>query len=253
MTNSILEDRTISKRMLFPQEKSFSEPFFIQTPRFKLSCYRQMRFKKDALMVVVFHGSNEIVTDYTEKFAHEVEKLGCNLLVAEYPGYSMSTGTPNLINILEIIPRIIKNCGTSVEKLVVFGRSLGSLYAMEAVSQFPNIKGLIIESGISDFYERLERRVSPDDVEAKEEELKEETLKYFDIQSKLKAFKGATLIMHAKCDRIIGVEHAEQNYQWVNEPKQLKIFENGDHSDIQFCNKRAYFEAMAEFIEKLKQ
>jgi pimeloyl-ACP methyl ester carboxylesterase len=250
MTKSILEDRTVSKRFLFPREKHFSDPFMIRSSKIKLSCYKQERFK-NAKMLVVFHASNEIVEDYTESFAHEVEKMGVNLLIAEYPGYSMSTGTPSLINILEVIPAIIKNCGTPVNDLVVFGRSLGTTYAIEAVSQFPEIKGLIIESGISDFYERLDRRVSAEDIDSTEEELKKEVLKYFDIERKLKRYKGSTLIMHTKDDRIIDARHALQNFEWANDPKELKIFEAGDHSDIQFLNKREYFDTIREFIEKL--
>ena len=250
MTKSLLEDRTVTKRFLFPREKQFSESFEIMTSNDKLSCYRQMRYK-NAKMMIVFHGSNEVVTDYTESFAHEIDKMGINLFVAEYPGYSMSTGNSTLINILDIVPYVIKNCGTPVEKLIVFGRSLGTSYAIEAISQFPKVKGLIIESGIADFYERLERRVSADDVDATDEELKQEVHKYFNIEKKLKAYKGSTLILHTKDDRIIDAKHAMQNYEWANEPKELKLFDEGGHSDIQFCNKREYFDTVLKFVENL--
>ncbi len=250
MAKSILEDRTVTKRFLFPREKHFPDPFTIQSSQDKLSCYKQERFK-GAKMLVVFHASNEIVVDYAESFAHEVEKMGVNLFVAEYPGYSMSTGKASLVNIIDVIPSVIKNCGTPIDQLIVFGRSLGTSYAIEAVSQFPNIKGLIIESGIADFYERLERRVSAEDVDATEDELKNEVAKYFDIEKKLKSYKGSTLIMHTKEDRIIDSKHAMQNYEWANEPKELKLFDKGDHSDIQFSNKREYFDTIREFIERL--
>lgn len=250
MTKSILEDRTVTKRFLFPREKHFSDPFIIQTSKSKLSCYKQERYP-GAKMLVVFHASNEIVEDYTESFAHEIDKMGINLFVAEYPGYSMSTGKASLVNIIEVIPYILKNCGTPIEKLIVFGRSLGTSYAIEAVSQFPEIKGLIIESGISNFYERLERRVSAEDVDATEKELKDEVAKYFNIENKLKNYNGATLILHTKEDRIINVKHALQNYEWANEPKELKLFEEGGHSDIQFSNKRVYFDTIRVFIERL--
>jgi len=250
MANSILEDRTISKRFLFPREKHFDSPFLIATSKEKLSCYRQMRYE-NAKMLIVFHGSNEIVQDYMESFAHEIDKMGYNLFIAEYPGYSLSTGSPSLINILENIPDIIKNCGTPIEKIAVFGRSLGTSYAINAVSQFPEIKGLIIESGIADFYERLERRVSPDDIEVSEETLRKEVLKYFNIEKQLKAYKGSTLIMHTLEDRIINVEHAKRNFGWANKPKTLKLFEEGTHSDIQFSNKREYFEQIKNFMDSI--
>ena len=250
MTKSILDDRTISKRFLFPREKHFIEPYMITSSNNKLSCYRQMRYK-GAKMLIVFHGSNEIVADYIDTFAHEVDKMGVNLLIAEYPGYSLSSGIPCLTNIIDEIPFIINNCGTPLNKLVIFGRSLGTSYAIQTVSQFPEIRGLIIESGIADFYERLERRVSPEDVDTTEETLRNEVMKYFNIEEQLKSYKGATLVMHTNEDRIINVRHAKQNFEWANEPKELKIFEKGDHSDIQFTNKRDYFDTIMKFIEKL--
>lgn len=250
MAKSILEDRTVSKRFLFAREKHFSNPFIVNGQGVRLSCYKQERFTRGK-MLLVFHASNEIVGDYTESFAHEVDKMGINLFIAEYPGFSMSTGTPSLINILGLVPEIIKKCGTPLKDLVVFGRSIGAAYAIEAVTQHPEIKGLIIESGMANFYERFERRVSAEDIDVTEEVLKKEVLKYFNHQEKLKKYKGATLIMHTKEDRIINVKHAKMNYEWANEPKELKLFDNGDHSDIQFSNKRAYFDTIREFVERL--
>ncbi len=249
MGNSILEDRTISKRFLFPREKHFHEPYLITTSSNKLSCYRRI-VDETKKMLVVFHGSNEVVPDYLDIFAHEIEEMGFNLLIAEYPGYSLSTGTSSLINIIGEIPFIIKNCGVPIDQLVIFGRSLGTSYAVNTVSQFPEIKGLIIESGIADFYERLDRRVSPEDIDTTEQILRAEVLKYFDIEKQLKAYNGSTLIMHTNEDRIINVRHAKQNYEWANEPKQLTLFEHGDHSDIQFSNHDEYFKTIHEFIDK---
>jgi len=249
MGKSILEDRTISKRFLFPREKHFDEPFLITTATNKLSCYRRI-VDETKKMLVVFHASSEVAPDYLDVFAREIENMGYNLLIAEYPGYSLSTGTSSLINIIGEIPYIIENCGLPIDQLVIFGRSLGTSYAVNAISQFPEIKGLIIESGIADFYERLDRRVSPEDVDTTEQILRQEVLKYFDIEKQLKAFTGSTLIMHTSDDRIINVRHAKQNFEWANEPKDLILFDHGDHSDIQFSNHDAYFKAIKEFLDK---
>ena len=249
MSKSILEDRTISKRFLFPREKHFQEPYLITTSKNKLSCYRNI-VDDSKKMLIVFHGSNEVVPDYLDIFAKEIEHMGYNLLVAEYPGYSLSTGNASLINIIEEIPFIIENCGLPIKQLVLFGRSLGTSYAVHAISLFPEIKGVILESGIADFYERLDRRVSPEDVDSTEQILREEISKYFNIEKYLKAYKGSTLIMHTNEDRIINIRHAKLNYKWANEPKKLVIFENGDHSDIQFSNHLEYFKTIQEFLDK---
>ena len=59
------------------------------------------------------------------------------------------------------------------------------------------------------------------------------------------------MILHTKDDRIIDAKHAMQNYEWANEPKELKLFDEGGHSDIQFCNKREYFDTVLKFVENL--
>jgi hypothetical protein len=249
-SKSILEDRTISKRFLFPRNKSFKQPFVVKTENNTLYCYRQLKHP-DKKMLLVFHGSNEVVADYTETFANEIDKMGFNLFVAEYPGYSNSTGKPTLVNIIEEIPYIIKQCGIQANKLVVFGRSLGTAYAINTIDLFPAIGGIIIESGIADFYERLSRRVSPEDIETTEELLKEEVRVYFNIERSLKQFKGSTLIMHTIEDRIINLEHAQKNYEWANEPKLIKVFEEGGHSDIQDCNIKDYFKTIKLFMDSI--
>jgi alpha-beta hydrolase superfamily lysophospholipase len=245
---SILEDRTISKRFLFPRDKNNPGLFPVYTDINTLYCYKQHNHPGKK-MLLVFHGSNEIVTDYLDSFSVEIDQLGYNLFIAEYPGYSQSTGIATLINILEEIPAIVKNCDVPANEIVVFGRSLGTAYAINAINLFPSICGLIIESGIADFYERLNRRVSAEDIETTEEILKEEVLKYFNIEKSLKNYKGNTLIIHTKEDRIISAQHAHQNYEWANEPKTLKLFDEGDHSDIQYCNKVEYFQTIKEFMD----
>jgi hypothetical protein len=56
--------------------------------------------------------------------------------------------------------------------------------------------------------------------------------------------------MHTKDDRIINVHHAHQNFEWANEPKFLKLFEDGDHSDIQYSNQTEYFKTIKEFMDR---
>lgn len=245
---SILEDNTVSKRFLFPRAKGFQNPLIVHTPHGDLSCFRQLNHPGKK-MLMVFHGTSEVVADYLEGFASQIDQMGFNLFLAEYPGYSMSTGLPSLVNIADSIPYYIRHCGVEPGDLVIFGRSLGSVYAVNAVSLYPSVSGLILESGIADFYERIDRRVSPEDIEVTEEKLKNEVGKYFDIESKLKQFKGHTLIMHTQHDRVIDVRHAIQNHEWVNGPKKILLFEDGDHSDIQYFNREAYFDAIRELME----
>ncbi len=250
MSKSLLEESTISKRFLFPRTKYFDSPFWLESDNNKLSCYRLMNHP-GAKTLVVFHASSEIVSDYLDIFAPEIDQMGYNVLVAEYRGYSLSEGYATLINILEDMNVVINGCKVAHENIVVYGRSIGSIYAVNAVNKFKKIKGLILDNGIADFYERLNRRVSPEDIDTTENKLRSEILKYFNIEKKIKAFKGNTLILHSNEDRIIDVNHAKQIYSWANEPKLLKLFNEGEHNSLYETNRSEYFNTIKMFMESV--
>ncbi len=247
---SILEDNIITKRFLFPRKKDVENPFFINSNGNRLSCMRFMNFD-NARMFVVFHAGNELAEDYADVFAREIEQMGLNLLLVEYSGYAMSDGKANILNITDTIPDIIKRCGTPAKDLIIFGRSIGAIYAVDAVDKFPEIRGLILESAPADFYKRIKKRVNADDIDCAEELLKTEVLKYFDNEKKLRKYKGSTLIMHGQDDRIIEPEQAQENYNWANEPKGLQIFEGGTHKGLEPNNKLEYFNTIWEFVKRI--
>ena len=86
--------------------------------------------------------------------------MGWDLLLAEYRGYGGSTGEPLLGRMLDDVEAVLRAAGPP-ERLVVFGRSVGSLFALEAVARCPGVAGLVLESAIADPLERLLLRVTP--------------------------------------------------------------------------------------------
>ncbi len=72
-----------------------------------------------------------------------------------------------------------------------------------------------------------------------------------DQRGKLASFAGRTLVMHTRNDDLVPVSHAERLYAWAREPKELLVFERGDHNTILPANEKAYFAAVADFIRKL--
>ncbi|MBC7963614.1 MAG: hypothetical protein H7Y05_11800 [Steroidobacteraceae bacterium] len=50
----------------------------------------------------------------------------------------------------------------------------------------------------------------------------------------------------------MAVSHAERLHDWANEPKQLLVFERGDHNTIMSVNLEPYFAAVGEFIQSIK-
>jgi fermentation-respiration switch protein FrsA (DUF1100 family) len=61
------------------------------------------------------------------------------------------------------------------------------------------------------------------------------------------------LVMHTRNDDLVSVSHAERLYAWANEPKELIVFERGDHNTILPANQTAYFAAVESFIQSIRQ
>jgi hypothetical protein len=249
--STILDHPLVASRYFFPRAMSFPEPYWVDAvDGSRLACYYQ-QVNSDAPTVVYFHGNGEVVADYLPDFPAWMARAGYNLLLAEYRGYGMSTGRPALVGMLEDVPALLNRLGIPDHKIVLFGRSLGSLYAVHGVSRHPQIAGLIVESGIADLTERFFMRVQAGELGVSRVELVDELRRYFDYITKLAGFQGRTLALHTRFDELIDVHHAEMLYAAAPDPKTLHIFEQGGHNDIFWWNRETYMQLVEAFLAAL--
>jgi pimeloyl-ACP methyl ester carboxylesterase len=190
---SILDHRLISERYFFPRNNRFSEPFKVRIGDIALGCYYRPYPEADNT-IIHFHGNGETVKEYLDS---PLLKLPYNFLFAEYRGYGMSNGEPSLVSMLQDVKTIIDSLDVPKEKIVLFGRSIGSIYALHGASLYPDsIGGLIIESGIADVRERILMRVTPQEMGATKESFDTECHTYFDHG--VSAYKGIFIPMRFK-------------------------------------------------------
>jgi len=194
---------------------------------------------------------NNSAQDYLGDFEQRIAGLGANLLLAEYRGYGMSSGEPALAAMLEDVRLIVEACAVPPERIIFFGRSLGSLYALHGASLYPQSAGLIIESGLADPLERILVRIEPRHLGATMDELKNEVDRCFNQQAKITSFTGRVLILHTRNDDLVSVSHAERLYNWANEPKELVLFERGDHNTILSVNEEKYFVKVGSLVSQV--
>ena len=247
MTDPILDHPTLTARYLYPWPNQFDDPFFVQGDGFRLGCHYR-HISDDLPTIIHFHGNGETVADYLDDFEDRITGLGANLLLAEYRGYGMSDGEPGLVAMLDDVRLITEASGVPPEKIIYFGRSLGSLYAVHGVFLYPQAAGLIVESGLAEPLERILVRVEPHHVGATMDSLKEAVARHLNQKRKIASFQGRLLILHTQNDDLVSVSHAENLYEWAQEPKELLIFERGDHNNIMAVNSESYFRAVAKFI-----
>ncbi len=246
---SPLDHPVLSGGLFYPWANPFKDPFYVQCEGYHLGC-RYRKISSGAPTIIHFHGNGETVADYVGEFEEKIISLGANLLLAEYRGYGMSSGTPALVSMLADVAKIVTASEVDPKTIIFFGRSLGSIYAVHGAGLFPQAAGLIIESGIADPLERTLVRVEPWQLGTDLAGLQEAVDRDLDQRSKLASFQGRTLVMHTRNDDLLDVNHAERLYGWANQPKQLIIFERGNHNNIMDINKIAYFEAVETMLGK---
>ncbi len=249
--HSLLDHPLISQRYFFPRISALEHTFWVDCEGAKLACsYHEV--DPEAHTIVHFHGNGEIVADYLDGFPELIGRMGCNCFLAEFRGYGGSTGTPQLGMMLDDVKQIIESIDQAHSKLILFGRSVGSLFAIKAVELFPEVAGLILESAIADPLERLLLRINPAELGTTEIGLKEAITSAINIQKGMEAFLKPTLILHTRHDGLIDVSHAEQLAKWCGGQTHLEIFEQGNHNDIMFVNGPKYFALINEFLNSLR-
>ena len=235
----LLDHPLIAQRYFFPRPGRPADPFFVDCGEAQLACHlREVTGARGTL--VHFHGNGEIVDDYMPDFVDAVARMGWSCLLAEYRGYGGSTGEPVLGAMLDDVERVVQALDQPPDRLVFFGRSVGSIYAIHAASRFPQAAGLVLESGIADVLERLLLRVHPAELGATAQELAH--------RSKLASFTGPSLVMHTRHDGLVDLSHAERLHEWAGGPRRLRVFEQGDHNSIMWVNATAWFGELRDFL-----
>lgn len=249
-TGELLNHPLISARYFFPRPGACPNPFTVDCGDALLACYYH-QLDPGARTLVHFHGNGEIIDDYLDQFVEVIADLGCNCLLVEYRGYGCSTGRAELAKMLDDVPKVIAALQQPPQQLVFFGRSVGSLFALEAVARYPDAAGLVLESGIADLLERLLLRVEPRELGVTFAQLEHAVNIHCSHRDKLKDFLGPVLVLHARHDSLVDISHGERLHQWAAGKKRLVVFPRGDHNDVMVVNAREYFAALGDFLASL--
>lgn len=215
-----------------------------------MACYLQKRFS-DAGTVLHFHGNGELASEYYENFAELFLSRGVNVCFADYRGYGLSSGIPAVVAMQSDGEKIVEALGLAPNRLVAFGRSLGSVYAVELAYRVPQIGGVVLESAIANVVEDWPLTEVVARLGQAEDALESEVKAHFDLQMKLQRYQGHVLVLHAENDRSVDRSHADRLYSWAGSSnKRLVVFPNGDHNTIFFANASRYLNELAGFFQR---
>lgn len=249
---SLLDHPAISGCYLFPQPRRVAAPQLVQVDGAELACYRRI-VDPARLTLIHFHGNGEAVADYVPWMADILDEHGLNSLFVEYREYGGSTGRAQLCRMLGDGATVLEQLAIPPERAIAFGRSIGSLYAIELAYRRPTLAGLVLESGIADPAERFLTYADLSDVDFDEDDVATEASRRFNHQRKLAECRNPLLILHAKHDDLVDVSHAERNFRWsASSQKRLVTFDRGDHNSIMSSNRAEYFAALRIFFDGIK-
>lgn len=249
---NILDHPLIARRYFFPiQERVLDATLVPLADGGHLTCWRSAPPSSTRPVLVCFHGNGELVSHWRGDFVERVRgELGFEVFLSEYRGYGGSDGEPRLGQMLDDIPAIFDAVGVAPERVAVWGRSVGSIFALEWVERYPTTGALILESGIHDVAQRLLLRVDPErELGCSREAFLAAVEARCDHAAKLSRYLNPSLHLHTLRDHIVGVEHARQNVSSAGGRATAVEFERGDHNTIMAYNADAYFSHMRTFLD----
>jgi pimeloyl-ACP methyl ester carboxylesterase len=246
----ILDHPLLSKRYFFPTREPPEPVLTVDCGPDQLACAYE-RPCAEGRTVIFFHGNGELVADYQPWLARTLGKRGLNLLLAEYRGYGGSTGTPCLGGMLDDVDAILHAAEVPAARVVAFGRSLGSIYALELAARHPDIAGLVLESALADPLERILLRVTPEELGVSRAQLEQAVHAELDHQGKLRRYGGPLLVLHGRNDSLVDVSHGKRLASWgVPSRTRLVLLPDGDHNSVMKASWGEYWAAFDQFVDR---
>ncbi len=231
---SVLDHRTVSERYFFPRKAAVAAPMIVATDGVQLHCHRHI-VSSEAPLLLHFHGNGEVVADWVGEWPQAFAARGVSTLLGEYRGYGGSTGDPQLARMLDDAIAIARQSGVPPARIVAYGRSIGSIYALHAAAEL-GLAGLVIESGIADVGERLLLRMRPGELGVSSEAFAAALKASFDHKEKIERVRAPVLVFHAEGDDLVPISHGERLAEWAGERGTLRRFCRGDHNTIHAYN-----------------
>ena len=204
-----------------------------------------------AVNLLFFHGNGEVVADYDD-VGPQYNAQGINFLAVDYRGYGQSTGSPTVTAMIQDAHRVLSwilawLAGEGrTGHLVVMGRSLGSVSAIELAATEKAVAGLIVESGIAQTLPLL--CTLGLDVQA----LGIAEADGFGNLEKIARVQKPTYILHAQHDQIIPIVLAEELQSVCGaRSKEFQMIPGADHNNILALTGKLYFQAIKQFLKRV--
>ena len=177
----------------------------------------------------------------------ELYQRGISVFIFDYRGYGKSSGSPSEEGLykdaLAAYEFLTTQKNIPPNRLILFGRSLGTSIAGEVVRQH-SAAGLILEGAFPSIqamadhlYFGLPARWLVDSE--------------FNLEDKLKHISLPLLVIHGQRDTVVPMKFGKQVFDSAHQPKQWYAVEGAGHNDVPFVGGNAYYQQILTFISKV--
>lgn len=195
--------------------------------------------------ILYFHGN---AGNASQRFswAMDLVKLNSNVLLIDYRGYGLSSGSASEAGIYldgrAALDFLINDLKVDSSSIFVYGRSLGSVVAVELASHF-DFRGMILITPLSSGAD-LARMIGMGFATS---------LLYdpFDNLTKIGTFRGPILIIHGDKDQVLPVEMGRELKVACLSPVRYVEIPGAGHNNISNINGRTFYGQIEEFCTQV--
>lgn len=191
----------------------------------KIPCYFHKN-KESSNILIIFHGNGSDMLNLPYYVSKISEAYKINVLIPEYPGYSIYRSIPSpekcLENSLIVYDFILNNIQNITEKnIFIVGRSLGTSVAIYLASK-RNPGGTFVISSFTTFAS----------IGNRDEEDKNILCKYFRSIDYIDKINTPLLLIHGKIDNMVNYNESVLLYEKCNKNiiKELKLIDDIAHN-----------------------
>ena len=189
-----------------------------------------------ALTLLVSHGNGEDLGD-DRYWIEDLHRIGFSVLAYDYAGYGTSDGSPSekafYEDELAAYDYLVHELATPSEKIVIFGRSVGSGPAVYLAAR-RRVAGLILQSPfLSAFRVLTHIPILPFDK--------------FPNYKDITRIQCPVFIIHGEADQLIPAWHGKRLFELAHDPKKYLPISRAGHNDLDMIAGPAYSAFLAEF------
>ena len=202
---------------------------------------------EDLHTLLWFHGNAGNINHRLGNIKMLHERVPVNVFIIDYRQYGRSEGKISekgtYIDAGAALAHLHSRKEINQEKIIFFGRSLGSAVAVELALK-EKCRALILETPFTSILEMGKKLYPflPVSLLLKTK---------YDSLSKIRNIKVPILIMHGDKDNLVPFEHGKRLYDMANEPKEFYTIPGAGHNDTHIVGGDEYFDVIRNFVKKL--